>query len=566
MPMSLFEHAHSNRMSIKRVVVGSFFILLLIVGFSSYRDYGVSWDEQKQRLTGGVTVKYLGETLAPILLTQKVKSYPSLENYRDIDRYYGVAFEAPAVVLEQALNITDDRDVFMYRHLVTFLVFCTGVFAVYRLAARRFGDWRIGLLTAAFLVLSPRLFADAFYNSKDLVLMATFAIATNTFIQFVTKPDIKTALLNGLATAFAIDVRITAVVLPAATIATFIIKLAKNQVSASEGLPLLFIFLGVTCIFVVAMWPWLWSDPFGNFLQAFKSMSQFKWGHNEVLYLGEFISATELPWHYSLVWISITTPLLYLGLFTIGFVWTVRLVISNRFRLWSNEVEMQDMLFLGLVLVPILSVIVLHSVLYDGWRHLYFVYPAMLLVATKGWVILWNARGRTTLNRVALGIITLISAGHTASWMWNTHPFQNVYFNALAGDGVRNRFEMDYWGLGNRKALEYILDHDQSPLINVWADSFTRIENSFVLLRPEDRSRLRRSDDKSNPLYVLTNYRGVKEKDDSKYSRNYELFYQLKIGKEVILSVYRWLDSTIAPNDLDTGQPRCQPCSASGVP
>jgi hypothetical protein len=216
---------------------------------------------------------------------------------------------------------------------------------------------------------------------------------------------------------------------------------------------------------------------------------------------------------------------------------------------------MQDMVFLGLVLGPIFSVIVLHSVLYDGWRQLYFVYPAMLLVATNGWVILWNACGRTTLNRVALGTVTLISAGYMAFWMWNAHPIQNVYFNALAGDGLRNRYEMDYWGLGNRNALEYIFSQDQSPLINVWADSWTPVEVSFILLRSEERSRLKRSNDRSNPLYILTNYRQVEEIDDSKYLRQYVLFYQLRIGKEVILSVYKWVDSVGAP-ELSAGTPQ----------
>jgi hypothetical protein len=541
---SILGHGHYKRTIIKRVVVSLFFILLLIVGAACYRDYGISWDEPRSRINGGVTVKYLGEKLAPILLTQNVKSYPPLKDY--VDRDYGVAFEAPAVVLEQILNITDDRDVFMLRHLLTFLVFVAGVLAVYGLAARRFGDWRIGLLAAAFLVLTPRMFAESFYNSKDIVFMATFAIAMNTMIQFVTKPAIKTALLNALATAIAIDLRLMAVVLPVCTIAIIIIKLAKAELSASRNLSLLSVFLVTTCILVVAMWPWLWSDPIGNFVQAFENMSKFRFP-GTVRYMGEFISATKLPWHYSLVWISITTPLLYLFLFAIGFVGTVRLVLSRRFSLWSNDAEMQDIVFLGLFLAPIFSVIVLQSVLYDGWRQLYFIYPAMLLVAIKGWVILWNSRGRTTLNRVALATVTLISAGHTASWMWNAHPIQNVYFNALAGDGLRNRYEMDYWGLGNRKALEYILSHDQSPLINVWEDSWTHIERSFILLRPEERRRVRRSNDRSNPLYVLTNYRDVEEKDDSKYSRNYALFYQLKIGKEVILSVYKWVDSVVAP-------------------
>jgi len=521
----------------KPVLVTTFFVFLLIIGLRSYADYNVSWDEPTSRTNGGVAIKYIAQELAPFLLSETLNEYPNLKDYGDSD--YGVAFEAPAVLFEHLFNLTDDRDVFLFRHFLTFLVSLGGAFAVYRLASRRFEDWRVGLLAAAFLVLTPRMFAESFYNSKDLVFMALFAIATNTMLGFVTKPRVQTALVHALATAVAIDVRIMAIGLVPCTIAIVIIKLVKGDISARQAVSLLSIFFALTCIFVVAMWPWLWSAPLENFVQAFRSMSKFRWDY-EVRYMGEFVQATKLPWHYSFVWISITTPILYLGLFAIGFVATARLIISHPLKLWSSDAEMQDIVFLGLFLASIVSVIVLRSVLYDGWRQLYFIYPAMLLIATKGWTILWNARDGTTGSRVALGAVTLISAGHTAFWMWNAHPLQNVYFNLFAGDRVLTRYEMDYWGLGNRKALEYILSHDDNPVINVSAASWTRIEYSFILLSPQDKTRIRNSNDKTGPLYILTNYRGVKV-DDTRYSKDYELFYQLTVSDEIILSVYKWI-------------------------
>jgi hypothetical protein len=63
------------------------------------------------------------------------------------DRDYGVAFEAPAFALEHIFRLKDSRDIYMFRHLLTFLVYFGGVFAVYRLAHQRFLDWRTGLLS-----------------------------------------------------------------------------------------------------------------------------------------------------------------------------------------------------------------------------------------------------------------------------------------------------------------------------------------------------------------------------------------------------------------------------------
>jgi len=45
------------------------------------------------------------------------------------------------------------------------------------------------------------------------------------------------------------------------------------------------------------------------------------------------------------------------------------------------------------------------------------------------------------------------------------HSLQNIYFNRLAGSNlteIRRRFEMDYWGLSQRKALERLLEIDPS--------------------------------------------------------------------------------------------------------
>jgi 4-amino-4-deoxy-L-arabinose transferase-like glycosyltransferase len=45
---------------------------------------------------------------------------------------------------------------------MTFLFFSLGVLAVFGIATMRFGDYRAGLLAAAFIILSPRFFAESF--------------------------------------------------------------------------------------------------------------------------------------------------------------------------------------------------------------------------------------------------------------------------------------------------------------------------------------------------------------------------------------------------------------------
>src|SRR6516162_7659943 len=106
-----------------------FFLILLAVGLGVYRDYGISLDEVKQRSIGAVTLAYLANRLAPSLLTRTPSHISHVESLNDYpDRDYGVAFEAPAVALEVILGIGDLKNVFMFRHLLTFLVALAGIY------------------------------------------------------------------------------------------------------------------------------------------------------------------------------------------------------------------------------------------------------------------------------------------------------------------------------------------------------------------------------------------------------------------------------------------------------
>ena len=529
----------SNRHT-RLVCVCLFFLTLLLVGLDIYRDYGISCDEPISRLNGMVTLNHLMVRFAPTAFANDMQlAQYNLPLDKHFDRDYGVAFETPVSFLERLLQKKDTRDIYMFRHLLTFLVCVGGIFAVFRLAERRFADWRLGLLVALCLVLSPRFFAESFYNDKDVVFMAFFAIAMNTMMEFLLKPGIRTALVHALATAVAIDVRIMAVILPMVTLFILLLRLARGELQWRTVLPAMVAYVGVATLLVVALWPWLWPAPWKNFLQAFANMAKFRWP-GSVLYMGAKIPASQLPWHYIPVWIVISTPLVYSALFLLGTFCTVRQMLSRRFRLWKGDSELQDVIFLGLFASPLFAVIVLHSVLYDGWRQMYFLYPAFLLGALKGWITLWRALEHRfgVVSKCLLVVIMLLSLVHTATWMVKVHPFQNVYFNIAVGKDWKNHFEMDYWGLSNRQALEYILEQDNNPLIKIYPGSALFLDKSLPIIKPLGRSRIRVVDNEADADYILTNYR-LNATDYASPAKRHVLFYQIRIGDEVIYSIFK---------------------------
>jgi len=544
--MSLFNFSFAYKFP--KIFLGMALVILIFLGMIVHSDYGLSSDEPVERNSGLITLKYLGERFKIDRITQdpaiRFHQYlPPLNIH--FDRDYPVAFNLPVVVLERLLHIGDDGNeqaIYYFRHFFTFFVNLVGIIAIYFLAKRRFNDWRIGLLAVSFLVLSPRFFAESFYNGKDVVFMSFFALATYTSISFILQPTWRTAILHGLASALAIDLRIMAVVIPAMTILLVCVRIFRSELLWRKTVILLITYFCIVVLAVIIWWPWLWAEPWDRFMQAFQNMSNFSRGPKELLYLGEIIKTAQLPWHYVPVWIAITTPLLYIALFFVGIFATMKSIVFSHWQLWHGEKELQDFIFLGLFVTPIFAVVMLKSNLYDGWRQMYFVYPAFLLLAIKGWMILWGTRfsqiGFTKLLRVILGGILFTSFTWTMLWMAKAHPLENVYFNMLAIKNWHKTFDVDYWGLSHRMALEYILKENNSSYISVWNKSYPKLGVAIRILNMNDRQRLIELEKKDDyPDYIISTYR----LDPTDYATDgkYDLDRDIKVGNETIASIFR---------------------------
>ena len=455
-----------NKFSLKKLLITFFLIILIIIGTLIHKDYGISWDEPQQRLIGFVNLNHVSDYLK-LDLRNPPNPPPEITKLNNLkDRDYGVIFELPAVLLEHIFTFKDIQEVYFARHLLTFLVFIGGVIAVYQMAARRFSDWRMGLIAAAFIILSPRIFAESFYNDKDLVFLSFFAIAVNTAIIFILRPSWQTALPHALASAAAIDARIMAIIIPCATLLIVALQILKGERLWSKSLQLLALYFIAMVGLVIVFWPFLWSDPLGHFLEALGNMAKFRWAPR-IIFEAEYIKASNLPWHYVPTWISITTPPLYLVLFAVGCLSILKNCILNIRYLWRNDNQLQDLIFMGFCIGPVIAVIALHSVLYNGWRHVYFIYPTFILITVVGLHSLWHIVKDRKILHSLIAVIVIGSFANTSIWMIQNHPLQNLYFNSLTRDWDR-KYEVDYWGLAYKPLLETILVERRGEIINIW--------------------------------------------------------------------------------------------------
>jgi hypothetical protein len=519
--IGLYDRINAQLERRHKLVVVMFFVLFFIISVGVLKDFGLCWDEEYQwKGNGEIVYNYIfnGETEALLQGNEK---------------YHGPAFELILVFVQKALNLTDTREVYLMRHFLTFLTFFISVIFFYYLCKRCFNSWKLALIGSIFLVLSPRIFADAFYNSKDLVLLSFFIIGMLTLLKFQEVQTYKNALLHALVCALAMDTRILGIILPLTSFGFISIDWLNGVITKKEsgiryGSILVFIIslIGLTILF----WPVLWEDPVFHFKAAMVEMSKYHW-ENEVLYNGELILAQDLPWHYLPVWICISTPVPYLFFFFAGVFFVIRQLIRRPIYFFTDQKD--QLLMLICFFLPLLAIIVLKSVVYDAWRHVFFIYPAFILIAISGLKFLKDTLFKN--SKWLLSIITLCIILFNSIIMMALHPYENIYFNFLAGKNmqeVKKNFELDYYGLSSKQALEYILENDPSSTIRFNAIMTPQILN-MQLLPIGQRNRIQ-FDGLENADYFIGQYRSKNQH----YNFKNEVFSAM-VGNAAIISVFK---------------------------
>lgn len=191
-------------------------------------------------------------------------------------------------------------------------------------------------------------------------------------------------------------------------------------------------------------------------------------------------------------------------------------------------------LFVFCFVEPLLAVVAFHSVIFDAWRHLYFIYPPFLLAGIFGLNYLFN----TKLKWLVL-IILMAGIGYSGFYIASNFPNENVYFNELVNrepESLRKNFELDYWGNSYKQALEYITQNDTSKKINVLAVGFVGRENGWML-KPEDRKRIHfiSEAEVASANYIATFYRG----HPADYEFQKQEVFHIKVLNSTIMSVFK---------------------------
>ncbi len=496
----------------------------LITGISTYKGYGISWDEGIQRQLGQATYNYIfhGE--------DSIKYCHNKE--------YGIAFELPLYMLEKAFRLSDSRDIFLMRHLVTHLFFLTGALFLFLLIDFLYRSKLLAAIGFLMLLSTPLIYGHSFFNSKDVPFLSMFIIGLYVMAVAFQKNNLIWYIMLGLALALLMNIRIMGILLLGCSWLQFGLDFVRlrserkaRKKTAAYATVVTFLAFGL----LAATWPYLYHSPVRNFCLAFYHLSHWQWV-GWVLFWGKEYWCMSIPGYYAISWFCFSNPLLYVLIGFLGIACVLISFIKTPRQLLFYPIQRNHLVYLFCFAEPLIAVAVLHSQIFDAWRHLYFIYPPFILCGIYG----LNVLLKTKLKFIALSFMA-INFVYIVSIMIQAYPYEYVYFNELIvkryePQYLRKNFEMDYWGTSYTRAFEYILKNDTSANITVAVPQPNLVgEENLWLLNPAERKRIHIIEDSSQAGYFATYYRYHPQ--DYPF-QNKEVF-SIKVMNSTIMSVFK---------------------------
>ena len=430
------------------------YLLLALVSFvviATFRDYGVTWDED-EHFTYGVKV------LDFYLSLGQDKSFLEYLNLYT----YGSAFD----LLTAALARISPLGAWETRHLVDACIGILGIIGTWRITRLLAGP-RAGFFAALMLAVTPNYYGHMFNNPKDI----PFAVAMIWSLYYIVKlppvlprPPLSTTLKLGLTTGLAVGIRVggllllcyLGLVLCLWALATWRREGAVKFVheSAMALVQVVLPVLSVSFPIMLFLWPWTQQDPIGHVWAALNEFSHHNYPY-KTLFDGNYYFATDLPWSYLPVYILLKLPELTLLSLAAALAFAGKHLLGCRL-LPGNTLGWTVVSVAALF--PVVFAVMERAVLFDGMRHFLFVLPPLSVIAGAGLNRLFSALPTRGWRRTGAALVSGWLAVQLGI-MISLHPDQYVYYNVFAGGvpGAAGRFKLDYWAATYREDVNALV-------------------------------------------------------------------------------------------------------------
>ena len=452
-------------------------IFAIVLAVFTFRDYGVTWDEDAHNWYGNFVLDYYLSFFDDC----------NALHWRDLYNY-GAMFDTFAA----ALNRFSPIGIYETRHLLNALVGILGLVGCCKLG-RAIGGVRVGFLAALFLLLAPNYYGQMFNNPKDVPFAVGVVWATYYLVRIVPglpRPPVRLLIKFGVVVGMTMGVRVGGLILLCYMGLLLVVDGVWRAIHARRAFLLIeSAWIGFWRVLIPAVvfaypvmlvfWPWGQTDPIENPLRALAFFSHQTFPFN-TLFAGRLVPASDLPWIYLPTHIALALPELVLVLLVCAPV-LAGTVIWRQWRQLRREPTLAHFVVGFGIAFPVAYAIAIKAVLFDGMRHFIFVLP--LIAVAAACVADWACTrlARFSCWQLICFILLIYSICHV-SIMVMLHPNQYVYYNAFVGGvgGAQRKFKLDYWANSYAEAVQGL----ENYLRSVYGPDFEDHEFTVAVCGP----------------------------------------------------------------------------------
>jgi len=449
----------------------TFFLLwaaacIVILPFMSF-NASITEDET-QHMEHGRTILafYEGKSdtacMSPFTADGTWKADPAVEGVgsKTAINIYGGLFDSFSALVYQTVTHNFLGE-FESKHIMSALFGAMLLIFTGLICQRITGSWTIGLLGIIIATFTPRLIGNSLSNPKDIPQATLFAFSILQMIRFLKElpqVSIKRLVLIGLSFSLAMAIRSGAIILIfyfiGFSVPYVLILMLLGDLGQEKGIKILAQIGAVSILGYLGcslFWPWAMQNPLYNpihSLAVFKNFSSFDCYE---VFEGRWLHQNELPWYFVPKWLYITLPVTVVLGAVLFFIQLQKFLQKGGLNLLIY------LLLIVSAVLPVLTIIINKSNIYNSCRHVLFVVPSIIVIATLGWAELFNQIKNLSQKRmVYLGFICLIV--EPICFIAENNPVQAMYFSPLIGGekGAFKNYEMDYWGYSLRPAIEWL--------------------------------------------------------------------------------------------------------------
>lgn len=493
-----------------RTAVALFFLALLLTGLFTIGGYGRAWDDLSEMKILRMALKEYDSLLpGDTSYSAYLQGLDLPRISESVERDHGICMYYP-LFWAFADNHFSPNELTLIWRCHTWCIFTLGLFALYSIA-RRMGLSRLMSCAAVLILfLSPRFFAEGHYNNKDIPLMALTLVLLWQTARLMEKPIWQRGLCFSLAAGLCASTRVIGIAFCGLFGLVLVLHLYFTRRLNRSVIGVGILVLIVSIFFYMLFTPSFLANPLAFVEYVLKNAVGFSRWHGSILYFGDIIScaSSKPPRSYLPVFIAITTPIWALLLLGVGVFFLVRSLWVSRRTFPTDPSAMISLSALLGWILPLLAMVAIRALVYNGWRHAYFLYGFMVLCMAWGLNELWKKFQRRLWQKRLLAATMAVCMASSAVGIALNHPYQYAYYNALIpSEGRFAQFEPDWWNLSCANALGKLLAQTEGPITVGASDPYTQSGLSLGVYHiPTDgRIEVIPYGDSRTPQYVLAN-------------------------------------------------------------